>query len=189
MTQAPLSRPTASAPLWLGLSLGLSLVLAGCGDTTQGDKAERPEPGVYEPTRNGPHGAAEGSCWGKTVSPAVIESVTEQVQISPAKVNADGTIAKPPVYNTETRQQIVRQRVENWFETPCNEVLTVEFVETLQRALQARGLYAGAVNGEMDAATRAAVQKLQRSDGPDSGVLSLETARELGLIAVPRSTL
>ncbi|MFC6759366.1 peptidoglycan-binding domain-containing protein [Sulfitobacter porphyrae] len=57
---------------------------------------------------------------------------------------------------------------------------------SLQRALSARGLYAQQITGTLDDATRAAVQRYQKPTGPDSGVLSLETARSLGLIAVAR---
>lgn len=144
------------------------------------------EPGVLEATRNGPEGAPPGSCWGRTVSPAVFETITEQVQVEPAKINPDGTIAKPPVYRSETRQQIDTPRRDNWFATPCPEVLTTEFVASLQRALSARGLYQGPANGVMNAETRSAVQTLQQPTGPDSGVLSLDAARRLGLIAVDR---
>ena len=38
----------------------------------------------------------------------------------------------------------------------------------------------------MDARTQAAVRQLQQAKGLDSGMLSLETARALGLVAVPR---
>jgi len=168
-------------PLWLAFSAALS----ACDPVPVGQDAP-PEPGVIKATRNGPSGAAPGTCWGRTVSPAVIETVTEQVQVKPAKVNPDGTISSLPVYKTEARPLIVTQRVDNWFETPCPEALTAEFNASLQRALAVRGYYIGAVNGEMDAATRAAIQSFQRLDGLDSGVLSLATARKLGLVAVAR---
>ena len=116
----------------------------------------------------------------------MIETVTEQVEVTPAKMNPDGSIAKPPVYKTETRQEIVRARVDNWFETPCPDVLTPEFNSSLQRALEVRGFYAGPITGEMDRATRAAVRRYQAQEGPNSEVLSLTTARALGLVAVPR---
>ncbi|MGC1495051.1 MAG: peptidoglycan-binding domain-containing protein [Sulfitobacter sp.] len=169
-------------PLILALCFGI----AGCDPATLGG-VEKPEPGVFEATRNGPPGAAPGTCWGRTVSPAVIETITKQVQVKPAKVNPDGTIGAPPVYKTEARQQIVSERVDNWFETPCPEALSAEFNASLQRALSVRGYYIGQINGKMDAETRAAVQAFQRLEGPDSGVLSLATARKLGLIAVERT--
>lgn len=160
--------------------------IAGCDPVTTDPKAEPPEPGVLEATRNGPANAAEGSCWGKTVSPAVVERVTEQVQIKPASVNPDGSIGSLPVYRTEQRQVIVTPRQDNWFETPCPDVLTPEFISSLQRALVARGAYGGAITGSLDPKTRASIEQVQRARGLNSAVLSLDTARTLGLIAVPR---
>jgi peptidoglycan hydrolase-like protein with peptidoglycan-binding domain len=61
------------------------------------------------------------------------------------------------------------------------------FVESLQRALAVRGLYAGQISGQMDARTQAAVRQWQQARGLDSGMLSLETARALGLVAVARN--
>ena len=151
--------PSRSATLRAALLLAIAGI-AGCDSTAPA--TPRPEPGVLEATRNGPAGAAEGSCWGRTVSPAVIETMTEQVEV------------------------IVRARVDNWFETPCPDVLTAEFNSTLQRALQARGYYAGPITGAMDTATRQAVRRYQARQGPNSEVLSLTTARALGLVAVPR---
>ncbi|KIN64516.1 Lipoprotein [Sulfitobacter noctilucicola] len=158
-----------------------------CDQTTPGTDDAPPEPGVLEPTRNGPPGAAPGTCWGKTVSPAVVEVVSSRVQIKAAKVNPDGTIGSPPVYRTKEEQVIVSPRRDNWFETPCPDVLTEEFVSSLQRALSARGLYGGAVTGRLDQATRDAVQAFQKSNGRDSAVLTVASARDLGLIAVPRT--
>ncbi|KHA52889.1 peptidoglycan-binding domain-containing protein [Sulfitobacter geojensis] len=170
----------------LALTAVACMALAGCDSVATAPAAEPPEPGVLEATRNGPANAPEGSCWGKTVSPAVVERVTEQVQIKPASVNPDGTIGSLPVYRTEERQVIVTPRRDNWFETPCPDVLNVEFVSSLQRALLARGGYSGTITGKLDTKTRAAVEQFQRAEGLDSAVLSLSTARTLGLIAVPR---
>ncbi|MCX7559287.1 peptidoglycan-binding domain-containing protein [Sulfitobacter sp. F26204] len=183
MTQAfSLKTQPARFPLLLVVVFGLGACDADSPDPTTAP----PEPGVMAATRDGPADAPEGSCWGKTVSPAVVERVTEQVQIKAAKVNSDGTIASLPVYRTEERQVIVTPRRDNWFETPCPDVLTPEFVSSLQRALQARGNYTGKISGSLDAKTRSAIQRLQRNEGLDSAVLAISTARMLGLIAVPR---
>ncbi|OAN79876.1 peptidoglycan-binding protein [Sulfitobacter sp. EhC04] len=182
MSQA-ISPPARALRLCFSVLLGIGV--AACDHAAPAADAV-PEPGVVEATRNGPEGAPPGSCWGRTVSPAVFETVTEQVQVEPAKVNPDGSVAKPPVYRSETHQEMVVARRDNWFETPCPEVLTPEFVATLQRALSARGLYTQEITGTLDDATRAAVQTYQQPAGPDSGVLSLDAARGLGLIAVER---
>lgn len=134
-----------------------------------------------------PAGAPPGTCWGKIPTPAVVETVTEQFLVTPAKINTDGTIANLPVYRAESRQQIVTPRTDRWFEIPCPPAFTVEFVSTLQRALQARGQYTGPVSGNMDDATRRAVLAVQTAAGLPSDVLSIETARDLGIVAILRT--
>jgi peptidoglycan hydrolase-like protein with peptidoglycan-binding domain len=83
----------------------------------------------------------------------------------------------------------VTPRRDNWFETPCPDALSPEFIASLQRALQARNRLAGPITGTFDPPTREAVARLQKQNGLNSSVLSLETARGLGLIAVPRTAL
>ena len=77
----------------------------------------------------------------------------------------------------------MKERRELWFETPCAPALTPEFVESLQRALKARGHFRGSVSGYIDLRTRSAIRKYQASQGLDSSILSLAAARKLGLIA------
>jgi hypothetical protein len=166
------------------LSLFLALGLAGCAAVPGGPGGGAAlEPGVFAPTTKGPEGALPGTCWGRTVRPAVIETVRERIEVAPAQVNPDGTLAALPRYRTEERQRIVTPRQDNWFLTPCAEVRGPDFVASLQRALQARGYYGGAITGQMDGPTRAAIQHFQRAGGfPDSGVLSLAAAQQLGLV-------
>ena len=131
-----------------------------------------------------PPGAAPGSCWGKHMTPAIIETVTHQVMLQPAEIMADGTVTRPASFKTETRQNIVRPRNEIWFETPCPTQMTPEFIASVQRALTARGLFRGTITGEMDRPSHAAIRRFQAAQGLDSGILSLAAARKLGLIAV-----
>lgn len=78
---------------------------------------------------------------------------------------------------------------ERLFAVPCPDVLDVQFWSSLQRALAVRGHFDGPVNGIADAATRAAVRSYQAPLGLDSPVLSLDAARQLGLLAWPREQL
>ncbi len=142
------------------------------------------EPQVSRQTGIAPPGATPGTCWGKLVTPAIIETVTEQVLLQPAEVLSDGRVTQPAVYKTETRQQIVRERRATWFRTPCADVMTEELVASLQRALAVRGYYVWPVTGQMDARTRAAVRRFQQPQGLDSGILSLAAAQQMGLVAV-----
>ncbi len=73
-----------------------------------------------------------------------------------------------------------------WYQTPCPDALDMEFIATLQRALKARGLYDGEIDGTLSTDTRKAIQTYQAAHGLDSDILALDTARQLGLIAYPR---
>lgn len=138
--------------------------------------------------QDAPAGAAPDTCWGKTVSPAVIETVNREVLLNPAQVSSDGRIQKPAIYKKEDIQQIVRPRRDTWFETVCPNFLTEDFVASLQRALSARGSYRGDATGLMDDKTRRAIRKFQLGGGFDSGNLTVASARTLGLVAVPRKS-
>ncbi|PVA10041.1 peptidoglycan-binding protein [Pelagivirga sediminicola] len=157
------------------------IALAAC-DAARPDAGE---PDLAQTLAEAPPGAAPGTCWGKRVTPAVIQTVTDQVLVQPADVQP-GSDAATGIYRTETHQAIVQERKLTWFETPCPADLTPDFVSSLQRALQAREFYRGAITGEMDTRTRAAIRRYQQPDGLDSGILSLTSARKLGLVAVER---
>lgn len=131
-----------------------------------------------------PPGARPGTCWDKTVTPAVVETVSRKIQLQPAQVSPDGRVQSPPVYKTETSQQVVRPRRENWYEVLCEDDVTPEFIASVQRALEARGFYSGPITGEMDTRTQAAIRRYQASEGVDSSTLSIAAARQLGLITV-----
>ena len=134
-----------------------------------------------------PPNADPNACYGRHATPAIIETVTEQVLVQPPQINAGGAVSYPAIYRTETRQDIVRERKELWFETLCSEALTPDFLKSLQRALAARNFYSGAITGTLDRATRRAIRAYQKNEGLDSDVLSLAAARKLGLVAQPRS--
>jgi len=155
------------------------LMLAACMDPVTSD-AQRPT--------DLPRLAVDqdGRCFARETSPAVIETVTEQIIVQPADLSSDGTLRSPAVYRTVTRQSILKERREVEFETPCPAALTPAFVSSLQRALTARGLYRGPVTGTLDARTGRAVRAYQRDVGPDSATLSMQAARRLGLITLTR---
>ncbi|WP_368484121.1 peptidoglycan-binding protein [Phaeobacter sp. HF9A] len=134
--------------------------------------------------RPAPPGAPPGTCWDLTIIPARITTVTEQVMVTPPVKSTDGRVLEPAVFASETRQQIETPRHESYFETPCPDKLTPEYISSLQRALSARGYEAGPVTGSMTRATRAAIRAYQAPLGIDSASLSLQAARALGLSAV-----
>lgn len=166
------------------ISLCAVVALSACNAT--GPIAGLGEPALAQTYERAPPGAPPGSCWGKDVTPAIIETVTERILVQPAQVKDDGTVLSEPIYKLETHQAIVRERRELWFQTPCEDQLTPDFLASLQRALQARGFYHGPISGTLDARTRHAVRKYQKPQGLDSSILSLTAARKLGLVAMDR---
>jgi len=136
-----------------------------------------------------PPGVSPDSCWVRDISPAEIQTVTRQIEVVPARIAEDGTILAPARFQTETAQEIVKEREELIFETPCPAVLTPAFIETLQRALDARGLLRAPITGTLDIPTRVAIRRYQTRQGLPSSLLSMQTARRLGLLATPRDQL
>ena len=133
-----------------------------------------------------PPGAHPGTCWSTVIEPARIETISEQVEVTPARYDSNGRIVAPATYATETRQDIVTPRQERFFQTPCPVELTPTYVASLQRALTARNLYTGPITGALDTATGAAIRAYQLPLGIDSADLSLEAARKLGLSVLRR---
>lgn len=128
----------------------------------------------------------DGSCRMRETTPAVYEQVMGEVQVVQAEIAQDGTVLHPPVYRRAPVPRVVRPRAEISYAVPCPETLTPDFLASLQRALAARGYFAGNVTGRLDAPTSAALRRYQSERGLESAQLSLETARALGLVAVPR---
>lgn len=167
--------------LWTGL------ILAACQPTGQlPGLVSRADSSVPYTAAAAPPGARPGSCWGKDTTPAVVETVTQQILLQPAQISGDGTVLAPAYYKTETQQRIVQERQDLLFETPCLTVLTPEFVASLQRALAARGVFHGVISGDLDGPTRRGIRAFQTPQGLESSILSLAAARRLGLIAYPR---
>jgi hypothetical protein len=139
--------------------------------------------GAIEVTRGaGPPDADPSACYANEATPAVIETVTEQVMLQPPQITSDGHVREPAVFVTETQQRIVEERRELWFEIPCQlRTGDSDFIASLQRALAARGQYSGPVTGVMTRRTLRAVRAFQAPQGLDSGILSLAAARQLGL--------
>jgi len=163
-------------------ALVATLAMTGCV-TPLGPTA--PEGATLLAAGEGPPDAVDGACYGKDVTPAVVESVTEQVLIQPAQIASDGAVIAPAIYKTDTRQRIVQERQEYYFEVPCTAIMTPGFIASVQRALKVRGAYHGPITGEMDARTLKAIRAFQLP-GFNSTILTMDSARRLGLIAYER---
>lgn len=170
-------------------ALAAVLVLANCTTLTPVTRDQPPQ--LYTPPRAAPVDAAEGTCWDKTETPALVKTVTEDVLVQPAQISSTGTLQSLPVYRSQTRQVILQERQIRWFQILCDADLTPDYVASVQRALALRNLYKGEVNGKMSPQTRAAIkafQKEQAVSAADHATLTVEGARKLGLWAQERDT-
>ena len=170
------ARTGTHAAVWAFLTLG---ACAPSPETVT--RAETPvgPPPLAEPAR-------DGRCWAREVTPAIYEHVMGEVQVVQAEVAPDGTVIRPPIYRKAPVPRVVRPRAEMKFEAPCPQDMTPDFIASVQRALAARGYFAGNVTGVIDAPTAAAIRRYQSERGLDSAQISVETARALGLVAVAR---
>lgn len=143
------------------------------------------QPDIFTPTTQvqiSGSSPSSGGCFATDQTPAVIETTIEDVLVSPAVVGSDGSITSPAKFRSVTRQNIVQERREVRFQTPCPPVMDEAFLASLQRALKARGHYPGPINSTMDKATTAAIRSYQSANGLNSATLSMATARALGLL-------
>lgn len=139
--------------------------------------------GEWRKTAPGPE---EKGCFAEQNRPAVVETVTEHVQITPERRDAaTGTVKSPASYRTTSQARIVAAGGKMWFARVCPAEMTRARIVTLQRALAARGLYAGAAHGRLDPATQAAIRAYQAPRGLISSTLSLRAAREMGIVFWP----
>jgi len=163
----------------------LFLVLIGCGPMVAPDVKRFLEPELSVSDR--PPDAAPGACYSRDMTPAIIETITEQQVVQPPEIADDGTVLTPGAYRTVTEARIVQDRRDIWFETLCPADMTPQFIASLQRALAARGLYEDAITAEMNIETQLAIRRFQRPEGLHSAVLSVAAAKRLGLAVYDRA--
>lgn len=163
------NRPARPAmPRYLA-PLALIALLAACQTGTA-----EPEVRRSEPVQASLGAIPSDACWATDRVPAVVETRYDST-------GPDGARAAQEV--------VLRPAEDRLFAVPCPDQMADDFTASLQRALSARGHYAGAITGLHDAETIAAIRRFQAPQGLDSGILSLQAAQSLGLVAMPRDAL
>ncbi len=127
------------------------------------------------------------ACFVPYTAPAVIETVTEQVLVQKEVREIDpdtgqSVVTSPAIYSTKTIQKIITDRREANIDIVCPRDQSIDFIQTLQRALTARGFYHSAINGQLDDRTKHAVRKVQKSYGVNISDVTIELAEYYGLI-------
>jgi hypothetical protein len=104
--------------------------------------------------------------------------------VQPEKRNTAGQLVSPAQYGTTRTQTIAKPRSVTKIDAVCPEDLTPEFIASLQRAFQARGLFSSTITGSMDTPTRHAILNFQTVRGIESATVMKATAQELGLVVI-----
>jgi hypothetical protein len=116
----------------------------------------------------------------EVVVPATYQNVTVQTLVSPA---AERRSLMPEQTSTVNRQVLENAERYEWVPVVCESTPSgVVSVTAAQRALAAKGLYRGPIDGVVGSRTTAAIREYQRLNRlPGNGTLTIETARHLGL--------
>ena len=93
-------------------------------------------------------------------------------------------MVSPAQYETTRTQAITKPRTVTKIDAVCPEDLTPEFIASLQRAFQARGLFFSTITGSIDTPTRRAILNFQIVRGGESATVMKATAQELGLVVI-----
>jgi peptidoglycan hydrolase-like protein with peptidoglycan-binding domain len=104
--------------------------------------------------------------------------------VQPEKRNTAGQLVSPAQYETTRTQTITKTRSVTKIDAVCPEDMTPEFIASLQRAFQARGLFSSTITGSIDTSTRRAILNFQTVRGVASATVMNATAQELGLVVI-----
>ncbi|MGB1213424.1 MAG: peptidoglycan-binding domain-containing protein [Pikeienuella sp.] len=111
--------------------------------------------------------------------PAVYGTVTKTVEATPSVVQRTEI---PASYKTVKRTVEVAPARTVWTSVLCDVNTTPDVVRRLQTALKSQGHYNGKIDGDVGPATRRAIASYQNAQGVQSDILTIESARALGII-------
>lgn len=111
--------------------------------------------------------------------PAVYGSVTKTVEATPSVVQRTEI---PATYKNVARTVEVAPARSVWTSVLCDVNTTPDVVRRLQTALKSQGHYNGKIDGDVGPATRRAIASYQNAQGVESDILTIESARTLGII-------
>ncbi|NCZ64915.1 MAG: peptidoglycan-binding protein [Rhodobacteraceae bacterium] len=123
-------------------------------------------------------------CYFEKITPAEISTQVEPRLVQSEKRNTTGHLVSPAQYEITRTQTIIKPRSVTKIDAVCPEDMTPEFITSLQRAFQARGLFFSTITGAMDTPTRRAILNFQTVRGVSSETVTKATAQALGLVVI-----
>lgn len=114
----------------------------------------------------------------KRVVPAVKKTITKKVLVQPEKTI---DVKVPAKYKIVKKKVAVTPSKVVWRPVLCDYNITKDVIMKIQESLSLRGFDTGGVDGVFGSKTSAAVKEFQKSLGFQSGGITLETLRALGV--------
>ena len=110
--------------------------------------------------------------------PAEYQTVTKSVVDQEARTEKT---AIPATYRTISRQVETTPAQTTWASVLCDYNATPDVVRDLQTRLKKAGHYGGPIDGIIGSQTKAGIRSYQKSVGVRSEILTMDSARQLGL--------
>ena len=110
--------------------------------------------------------------------PAVYKNITVTKLVQPAEVKR---VTIPEKYSNITKRQMVSPSKVVWKKVVCQSSMGSSTIQGVQRALKAKGLYNGPIDGIFGALTKQAVRSYQKQNGLAIGGLTHEVMKSLGV--------
>ncbi len=110
--------------------------------------------------------------------PAVYKNITVTKLVQPAQVKR---ITIPEAYSTVTKRQMVSPSKVVWKKVVCQSNMGTSTIASVQKALKAKGLYHGPIDGIYGTLTKQAVRAYQKQNGLAVGGLTHEVMKSLGV--------
>ena len=115
----------------------------------------------------------------KITIPAEYASVTKTVEVTPASTK---TTATPATYKTVTKTVNAAPARTVWTSVLCDVNTTPGVVRRLQTSLKKAGHYGGPIDGIIGSQTRGGIKSYQSAQGVQSDILTIDSAKKLGII-------
>lgn len=111
--------------------------------------------------------------------PAHYHTITKTVEATPASVQRTPV---PETFKTITKTVEAAPARTVWTSVLCDVNTTPDVVTRMQRALKSAGHYRGPIDGVIGSQTRRAISSYQTAQGVQSDILTIDSAKKLGIL-------
>lgn len=118
-----------------------------------------------------------------TVQEEKVAAVTKTIQVNSVVTEAQEVkTVVPAVYGAvEKRSRVASERLE-WRDVLCKTNMTQDINQRIQKALKAKGFYAGPIDGIWGRGTMNGIEAFQKKSGLATGGLTIDALEKLGVM-------